>query len=408
MLKVEFQSRQINRLGRAHQDVFLLRDFSRQKQREGGGNERRRENHRTRQRQDNGVSHRMKHFALHSAQREDWQIDDHDDERAEEAGADNFLGGVADDLEAFRARQQAFQFVLFVAESPDAVLHDDNRAIHDEAEVERSEAHQVAADFRADHSRDGEQHGKRNDERRDKRGAQIAEQEKQNRHHQHRAFKEINLHRLDGRVDEIGAVIDGAGDDSLWQRLVDLRHLRVDALGNRAAVFADEHEDRSQHGFASVLRRRAVAEFFAEENIRDIIHVDGNAIAIADDDFLNVRNARDLAGAADEILLTVPFDVTRADAGVVVGQRRHQIAEGQAVGAQLVGMRRDVILLHETTYGIYIDDAGHVSQLRLDDPILHGAQFSGRDFSAVGIACARFGFDIEHVDFPEAGGDRAG
>ena len=38
--------------------------------------------------------------------------------------------------------------VLLLRETADAVLHDDDRAIDDDAEVERAEAHQVAADFR--------------------------------------------------------------------------------------------------------------------------------------------------------------------------------------------------------------------------------------------------------------------
>jgi len=73
------------------------------------------------------------------------------------------------------------------------------------------------------------------------------------------------------------------------------------------------------------------------ENPGDIAHVDGNAVVIAHDNFIDVLQACNLPGAADEVLLAVPFDVTRADAGVVVGQRRHQIAKGQAIGAQLVG-----------------------------------------------------------------------
>ena len=88
-------------------------------------------------------------------------------------------------------------------------------------------------------------------------------------------------------------------------------------------------------------------------------------------------------------------------------QRRHQVAEGEAVGEQFVGMRRDVILLHEAADGVDLNDAGHVAQLRLDDPILHRAQVGRRDLAAVGVARAGLGFDVEHVDFAEAGGDRA-
>ena len=38
--------------------------------------------------------------------------------------------------------------MLFLREAADAVLHDDDCAVDDDAEVERAEAHQVGADLR--------------------------------------------------------------------------------------------------------------------------------------------------------------------------------------------------------------------------------------------------------------------
>ena len=53
---------------------------------------------------------------------------------------------LADDLEALVARQQPPELMLRLAEAAQAVLHDDHRAVDDQAEVERAQAHQVAAD----------------------------------------------------------------------------------------------------------------------------------------------------------------------------------------------------------------------------------------------------------------------
>ena len=87
-----------------------------------------------------------------------------------------------------------------------AVLGDDDRAIDDQAEVERAEAHQVGADPALPHADGGHQHGKRNDQRGDHRGAEIAEQQEQHRDDQQRAFGEVVRHGGDGGVDELGAV----------------------------------------------------------------------------------------------------------------------------------------------------------------------------------------------------------
>jgi len=60
---------------------------------------------------------------------------------------DDFLGGVADDLEAFRAREQAFELCC---SSPSRRMQFSTMMTAPstiKAEVERAEAHQVAADF---------------------------------------------------------------------------------------------------------------------------------------------------------------------------------------------------------------------------------------------------------------------
>ncbi len=61
-------------------------------------------------------------------------------------GRTHFAGAVEDVVEPLLARQQAPELVLLLGEPPQAVLDDDDRAVDDEAEVERAQAHQVAAD----------------------------------------------------------------------------------------------------------------------------------------------------------------------------------------------------------------------------------------------------------------------
>mgnify|MGYP003382669915 CR=1 FL=1 len=110
--------------------------------------------------------------------------------------------------------------MLLLGETPNAVFHDDDRAIDDDAEVESTEAHQVAADFRADHAGDGEQHRKRDDAGGEQRGAEVPQQQKQDDNDERGSFKEVLLHGLDGGVHECGAVINGVGLHAFRQRAV--------------------------------------------------------------------------------------------------------------------------------------------------------------------------------------------
>ncbi|MNG06820.1 hypothetical protein D3C84_900890 [compost metagenome] len=98
--------------------------------------------------------------------------------------------------------------LLGVGQATDRILDDHHRAIDDDAEVQRAEAHQVGADLVAEHAGEGEQHRQRNDHRGDQRGADVAEEQEQNHDHQDRAFDQVLLHRGNGFIDQIGPVID--------------------------------------------------------------------------------------------------------------------------------------------------------------------------------------------------------
>jgi hypothetical protein len=83
--------------------------------------------------------------------------------------------------EALLAREQAAELALLFGEVAQAVLGDDDGAIDDQTEIERTEAHQIGANAALPHADGGHQHGKRNHQRGDQRGAQITEQEEQHR-----------------------------------------------------------------------------------------------------------------------------------------------------------------------------------------------------------------------------------
>jgi hypothetical protein len=140
--------------------------------------------------------HRVEHLSLDAGQREDGHV-----HRATMMTTPNRLGLITSRVASNTVwkrslpRQQAPQPVLLLADPAQAVLDDDHRAIDDQAEVQRAQAHQIARHPVLHHAGDGEQHRQRNHRRGDQRRAPVAEQQEQHDDHQQRAFQQVGGHR---------------------------------------------------------------------------------------------------------------------------------------------------------------------------------------------------------------------
>ncbi len=84
--------------------------------------------------------HRLEHLSFDAAEEEDGNVHEKDDQDAEEDRSRDFRAGLADRAPASspgsRLRRQP----------PEDVFHHDDRAVHDQAEVDGAETHQVARD----------------------------------------------------------------------------------------------------------------------------------------------------------------------------------------------------------------------------------------------------------------------
>ncbi len=175
-------------LRRPDKRIFLFRDASGCELRHHRGNKSQGQNQRARQRRQHGERHGLKHFAFDAGQGQDRQVNDHDDEHPENTGAGNLDRGLPDDKMPFFGVQFPVQAGLFQGQAPHAVFDDDDRAVDDDAEIDGSQAQQVAADFMGYHTRDGEQHGQGNRQCGDKSGAKISQQQKQHQNDEQRPF----------------------------------------------------------------------------------------------------------------------------------------------------------------------------------------------------------------------------
>ena len=89
------------------------------------------------------------------------------------------LAAAIDLVQPLRRDRAAARARAAFGEPPQAVLDDDDRAVDDQAEVDRAEAHQVAADPSLHHAGRRHQHRERDRQRGDQRGAEVAQQQEQ-------------------------------------------------------------------------------------------------------------------------------------------------------------------------------------------------------------------------------------
>ena len=308
-------------------------------------------------------------------------------------------------MKALRPRQGPALVRLRMGQSAHAVLDDHHRPVDDDAEVQRPQTHQIGAHLVVHHAREGEQHRQGNHRRRDDGRSDVAQEQEQDHDHQNRAFQQVLLDRADGFVHQNSTVVDGHRMDPLRQAAVDLHHLLVDGLRNRSAVLANQHEDRAQHHFAAVVCGCAGAQFAPQPHVRHVAHPDWHAARAAEDDIANVLQRLDLPRCPDQVLFAALFDVTRTHVAVVSIQRRHDVLQGDAQRGQSLGYRRDLVFLGIAANRVDLRHAGHVAQLRLDDPVLNLAQVGGRVGHAIRFLGAVLGLDRPQVNLAQAGGD---
>ena len=103
--------------------------------------------------------------------------------------------------------------MLPLTEAAQAILDDDHGAIDDQAEVQRSQAHQVGRYPVLHHAGDGHQHGNRDHGRRDQCRTDIAQQQEKNHDYQQGSLEEVLLDRGNTAIHQLGAVINRTRTD---------------------------------------------------------------------------------------------------------------------------------------------------------------------------------------------------
>ena len=207
-LQREVQRRLIADPGPAHHEAVLFLHLAGDEHRDRGRHKGQRQDEGGGQGDDDGDRHRVEHLSFNPGQAENRHIDEGDDQNPEQRRPDDLAGSRGRQIKSLVPGQDTAQTVLGLPEAAQAVLHDDDGAVDDQAEVERAEAHQIPRSARPHHAGDGHQHGDRDDRRRDQGGADVSEQQEQHDDDQQGAFQQVFLNCVDGAIDQVRPVID--------------------------------------------------------------------------------------------------------------------------------------------------------------------------------------------------------
>ena len=267
------------------------------------------------------------------------------------------------------------------------VLNDDDRAIDDQAEIERAQAHQVSRYAEDVHPDAGHQERDWNDQHGDQRGANIAQQEEQRDRHQQRALEEVSLDRGDGGVDEFRTV-ERRGDLHADRKgLLDGLQLFADRLGDGPAVLPDQHQGRTDHHLVAVNAGRAGSQLTANSDRGHVLNPDRNPAPCRDHSVGDLVDRADAGVGPNQIGLAAPFQEVGADREIGRFQSLGQLGERYAVGAELHQIGFNQIVLLESADRVDPGHAGYGPQLWTDDPVLNGPQI-GAARDVVGEALA--------------------
>ena len=190
--------------------------------------------------------------------------------------------------------------MLGLGQAPDTVLDDDDRAVDDQAEVQRPQAHQVGGHARPHHAGYGGQHRKRNDCCRDQGGAQVAQQQKQHHDDQQGPFKQVFLHRGDGLVHQRRAVVYRLHLDAVGQRGLNGVQFLGHRLCYRPGVFPHQHHGGAHHRFPAVACGGSGAQLLANGHISYIGYPDWRTIPVGNHHLFNIANGGQLPGRAHQ------------------------------------------------------------------------------------------------------------
>ena len=203
-----------------------------------------------------------------------------------------------------------------------AVLEHDHAGVDDQAEVDRTQAHQAGRQAGGEHDVGREQHRQRNRQRDDQAAPQVPEHGQQHEDDQGASGQQIVQHGAERQVDQVGAVVKRFDRDARGKALLELGDLGLHIGHDLAAVLADEHHHQPGDDLTlAVPGGQAGPNHRRGMNLGNPADGHGHAVALVDHDGRDVVHRPCLADSPDVPGLALVDQVASAHVGVVVLQR---------------------------------------------------------------------------------------
>src|SRR5580700_10545219 len=170
------------------------------------------------------------------------------------------------------------------------VFHHHYRAVHEDAEIDRSYGEQVGWDMPPIQADEREHQRKWNREGDDQRSAGAQQKDPQDDQYQHHTADQIPLHSSRGFFNQLAPVVIGQDLHIPREHVIVqfLGHL-LDLLQHHLSLLAHAHQDDALHGVVLVHESElAQSRGVSDLNFADVADVSGNAVVARDDNIADV------------------------------------------------------------------------------------------------------------------------
>ena len=198
--------------------------------------------------------------------------------------------------------------------------HDDGGVDHRaDGDGDAAEAHDGRVDAERVHGDERHQHADRQHDDGDQRAADVQQEDDADESDDDALLDQRALQRLDGAMDQVGAVVDGDDAHVLGQARRDLLDLLLDVGDDVERVLAVAlHDDAADHLALAVELGRGRAARPAPSSMRATSRSStGVRPSALEDDLLEVGDAPQVAAAAHHVLGLGHLDDAAADVAVV-------------------------------------------------------------------------------------------
>ena len=247
------------------------------------------------------------------------------------------------------------------------VFHHHHRAVHDHAEIDGTQTHEVRADAVQSHAEKTDEHGKRNDGSGDDRRPDVSEKQQQDHSDENKSLEEILLHCVDGAVDDERLIVERGDLDSLWQ--MEACDFRFYSFNQCFPVFAFEHNDRARYCLP-VSQRGALRRRRADTNFRYIPHEYRGPFFRHQHDISEIVRRGGATASEQRVLFRSVLDVAASEIRVVLLHAQSDVMQRQSVLLQHCGIDDNLKLLSLPAPHVHVANTRDGAQLPFDYPLV--------------------------------------